>query len=102
MPIAAASRWALTLWLAVAVLCTGAAADQPSLGGMLAGAAALLLVTALAVAAAHGIGRRPSSRAALDLALRELSRRTGVHRQRDPDAAGRPRPRAPGFTPLAC
>ncbi|GIF99141.1 DUF6412 domain-containing protein [Catellatospora citrea] len=100
MPIAAASNWALTLW--VAVLCTGAAVDQPSLGGMLAGAAALLLVTALAVAAVHGFGRGPSGRAALDLALRELSRRTGVLRQRDPDAAGRPRPRAPGFTPLPC
>ncbi|MEU8002415.1 DUF6412 domain-containing protein [Catellatospora sp. NPDC049111] len=99
MPIAAASRWALTLWLAV--LCAGAAADQPSLGTMLAGAAALLLVTALAVAA-HGIAGRPSSRAAIDLALRQLSKHTGVLRQRDPDAAGRPRPRAPGSTPLAC
>lgn len=96
VPIAAASDWALTLW--VAVLCTGAAVDQPSLAGMLAGAAALLLVTALAVAAVYGLG--PSCRAALDLALRELSRRTGVLRQRDPDAAGRPRPRAPGLTPL--
>ncbi|MEV0454879.1 DUF6412 domain-containing protein [Catellatospora methionotrophica] len=100
MPIAAASSWALTLW--VAVLCTGAAADQPSLGAMLAGAAALLLVTALAVAAAHGLGRQPAGRAALDLALRELSKHTGVLRQRDPDAAGRPRPRAPGQAPLAC
>ncbi|WP_230686882.1 DUF6412 domain-containing protein [Catellatospora vulcania] len=100
MPFAAASSWALTLW--VAVLCTGAAADQPSLGSVLAGAAALLLVTALAVAAAHAVGRRPSARTALDLALRELSKRTGVLRQRDPDAAGRPRPRAPGLIPLAC
>lgn len=96
----AASRWALTLWLAV--LFTGvAAADQPSLGGMLAGAAALLIVTALAVAAVHGLGARPSGRAGLDLALRELSRRLGVQRQRDPDAAGRPRPRAPAVTPPA-
>ncbi|MFD0596634.1 DUF6412 domain-containing protein [Catellatospora coxensis] len=69
---------------------------------MLASAAALLLVTALAVAAAYGIGSRPSGRAAIDLALRELSKHAGVLRQRDPDAAGRPRPRAPGFSPLAC
>ncbi|MEV4416237.1 DUF6412 domain-containing protein [Catellatospora sp. NPDC049609] len=101
MPTVAASRWALTLWLAV--LCTGvAAAEQPGLGGMLAGAAVLLLVTTLAVAAAYGVGSLPSGRAGLDLALRELSRRTGVLRQRDPDAAGRPRPRAPSRTPLAC
>ncbi|WP_244870777.1 DUF6412 domain-containing protein [Catellatospora sp. IY07-71] len=96
-----ATRWAVMLWLAV--LCAGvAAAEQPGLGGVLASAAVLLLVSTLAVAAACGFGALPAGRAGLDTALRDLARRTGVLRQRDPDAAGRPRPRAPSRTPLAC
>ncbi|MEV4772283.1 DUF6412 domain-containing protein [Micromonospora humida] len=70
-------------------------ADRP--GDLLAGAAvaaALLLVALLAArpraASGPGGGRRRA------VGLRERARRRGVPRQVDPDAAGRPRPRAPG------
>ncbi|MBM7082774.1 hypothetical protein JQN84_09530 [Micromonospora sp. MMS20-R2-29] len=69
-------------------------ADRP--GDLLAGAAvvaALLLVTLLTTrsrpASGPGTGRRAAG-------LRDRARRRRVPRQVDPDAAGRPRPRAPG------
>lgn len=56
---------------------------------------AALVVTALL--AAHLTAGAPllAPRGSQNTALRERSRRTGVLRQCDPDAAGRPRPRAP-------
>ena len=67
--------------------------------------AVTVLAGALAVCLASGarIGRIAEaipllSRAA---ALREKSWRAGFLRQRDPDAAGRPRPRAPSAVPAA-
>ncbi|WP_328343391.1 DUF6412 domain-containing protein [Micromonospora sp. NBC_00421] len=69
-------------------------ADRP--GDLLAGAAvvaALLLVVLLAArprpVTGPGLGRRA-------VGLRDRARRRRVPRQVDPDAAGRPRPRAPG------
>ncbi|WP_432900242.1 DUF6412 domain-containing protein [Micromonospora matsumotoense] len=72
-------------------------ADRP--GDLLAGAAvaALLLVVALAArprpTTGPGCGRRRA------VGLRDRARRRRVPRQVDPDAAGRPRPRAPGGSP---
>lgn len=70
-------------------------AERP--GDLLAGAAvaaALLLVVLLAArpraASGPGTGRRRA------VGLRDRARRRRVPRQVDPDAAGRPRPRAPG------
>ncbi|MFP8963926.1 DUF6412 domain-containing protein [Streptomyces nanhaiensis] len=71
-------------------------------GGGLAEAAAALAATAaagtaLAVAAlltACHAGPAPPAR--VRTALRDRERRTAFLPQRDPDAAGRPRPRAPG------
>ncbi len=64
-----------------------------------------VLAGALAVGLASGarLGRIAAavpliSRAA---ALREKAWRAGFQRQRDPDAAGRPRPRAPSAVPAA-
>ena len=61
-------------------------------------AAMLVLLASVArisrVAAALPLQRRAS-------ALRERSWRAGFTRQRDPDAAGRPRPRAPSAAPAA-
>jgi hypothetical protein len=66
-------------------------------GAALAGLAAACL--ALAVGLARASAAVPAvSRAA---ALREKPWRAGFGRQRDPDAAGRPRPRAPTAVPAA-
>jgi len=64
----------------------------------------LLAVTAIALVGlavallACGIAGPLTGRAA---ALREKSWSAAFQRQRDPDAAGRPRPRAPGTAPAA-
>ncbi|MEU4642591.1 DUF6412 domain-containing protein [Micromonospora sp. NPDC023814] len=74
-------------------------ADRPA--GLLAGAAltaVVLLAAVLALHAAVGVGAPRAGRAA---ALRARARRRWVPRQVDPDAAGRPRPRAPGAVPSA-
>ncbi|MCO1618093.1 DUF6412 domain-containing protein [Micromonospora sp. CPM1] len=74
-------------------------ADRPA--GLLAGAAvvaALLLATLLALRV-RALPTSPGTRFAV--ALRARARRRGVPRQVDPDAPGRPRPRAPGLHPSA-
>ncbi|RXS77825.1 hypothetical protein EST92_20450 [Streptomyces sp. TM32] len=55
-------------------------------------AAMMLLCSAFLVAAAA----RPLPPGRIRTALRDRERRTAFLPQRDPDAAGRPRPRAPG------
>ncbi|MFI9640826.1 DUF6412 domain-containing protein [Micromonospora sp. NPDC051925] len=70
-------------------------ADGP--GDLLAGAAvvaALLLVVLLAARPRPATGPAYGRRRAVG--LRDRARRRRVPRQTDPDAAGRPRPRAPG------
>ncbi|MFI7573597.1 DUF6412 domain-containing protein [Micromonospora sp. NPDC049497] len=72
-------------------------ADRPAeflAGAALALVAALLTVHLAAAAVAPRAGRRASR-------LRAWVRRRRVPRQVDPDAAGRPRPRAPGAHPSA-
>jgi hypothetical protein len=61
----------------------------------LVGLAIALLAVRVAVATAAG---PPTGRV---VALREKSWSAAFQRQRDPDAAGRPRPRAPGTAPAA-
>ncbi|MEH0986190.1 DUF6412 domain-containing protein [Micromonospora sp. CPCC 205556] len=67
---------------------------------LLAGAAvvAALLLAAL-LAARPRPAERPARGGRWGLGLRERARRRRVPRQVDPDAAGRPRPRAPGWSP---
>jgi hypothetical protein len=73
-------------------------ADRPA--ELLAVAAAVLLTVLLAGRTGGVAG--PSGRSAgRGVGLRERARRRGVPRQIDPDAAGRPRPRAPGLRPSA-
>lgn len=55
-------------------------------------AAVLLLCSAFLTAA----GVRPEPPGRIRTAIRDRERRTAFLPQRDPDAAGRPRPRAPG------
>lgn len=75
---------------------------QPAHGGGLAEAVTALAATvaastALAVAALLAACRaRPAPPARVRTALRDRERRTAFLPQRDPDASGRPRPRAPG------
>ncbi|WP_244872310.1 DUF6412 domain-containing protein [Catellatospora sp. TT07R-123] len=95
MPIALPSRWTATLWLAL--LCTGvAAAGSPGLTGMLASAAVLVVASMVALRALAGITASGHGHAAFGSNLRERARRQRVPRHADPDAPGRPRPRAPG------
>ncbi|HEX5287333.1 MAG TPA: DUF6412 domain-containing protein [Streptosporangiaceae bacterium] len=63
----------------------------------LVGLAIALLAVRVAAAAAAAAGP-PTGRV---VALREKSWSAAFQRQRDPDAAGRPRPRAPGTAPAA-
>ncbi|MEH0975211.1 DUF6412 domain-containing protein [Micromonospora sp. CPCC 205546] len=49
----------------------------------------------------HATGLVEAPRAGRPAALRARARRRRVPRQVDPDAAGRPRPRAPGRHPSA-
>ncbi|WP_207936440.1 DUF6412 domain-containing protein, partial [Actinomadura sp. KC216] len=69
-------------------------AGQPVLLALAtAGVAGLLALAAVRVCAVRR-GRRAAAR--VRTALRERTLRTAFLPQRDPDAAGRPRPRAPG------
>jgi hypothetical protein len=64
------------------------------LAGIAAVLAGVLLLRLLHVPAAAPVGLT-------DPGLRALSARSAVDSQRDPDAAGRPRPRAPSRRPAA-
>jgi hypothetical protein len=79
-------------WLAYLTACV-ALLGSPGLTSAVASAAVLVVAVVLALYAVTGL-RLSQPRAVLD-AMRERARRVGVPRQRDPDAAGRARPRAP-------
>ncbi|MCX4470257.1 DUF6412 domain-containing protein [Micromonospora sp. NBC_01655] len=76
-------------------------ADRPA--ELIAGAAvAAAVLLAVLLAGRPGATAGPPARSAgHGAALRARARRRGVPRQVDPDAAGRPRPRAPGLRPSA-
>ncbi|WP_428963760.1 DUF6412 domain-containing protein [Micromonospora fluostatini] len=74
-------------------------ADRPA--EALAGAAVVAAVLLATLLTARPGTDRPRRSARRGIALRERSRRRRVPRQVDPDAAGRPRPRAPGALPSA-
>ncbi|WP_343449041.1 DUF6412 domain-containing protein [Micromonospora oryzae] len=71
-------------------------ADRPA--ELLAGAAvaAVVLLTVLLAGRPSAAAGPPGRGVGRGVGLRERARRRGVPRQVDPDAAGRPRPRAPG------
>ncbi|MEO3778131.1 DUF6412 domain-containing protein [Micromonospora sp. B11E3] len=75
-------------------------AGQPAelLAGAAVAAAVLLVVLLAGRPSASGASTRAARHGA---GLRERARRRRVPRQVDPDAAGRPRPRAPGLRPSA-
>ncbi|WP_017556269.1 DUF6412 domain-containing protein [Nocardiopsis baichengensis] len=88
----------------------GAAFDVPGLSGGSApelGAFALLAVVAVGTALVCAVVRAPAAWALSDRgeahrgSMRRRSAAAPVPPQRDPDAAGKPRPRAPGAAPAA-
>ncbi|MER7458616.1 DUF6412 domain-containing protein [Micromonospora sp. NPDC126480] len=83
-------------WWAAALTGLSVFTDRPA--ELLAGAALVLLAVLLAVR----LVAVPASRAPREgCALRARARTRRVPRQVDPDAPGRPRPRAPGYHPSA-
>lgn len=80
------------LLLLLASFLLAGAGPEPVLAAAAASAAVLLLCRTLLGAVA--VPSVPTGR--IRTALRDRSRRTAFLQQRDPDAAGRPRPRAPG------
>ncbi|MBY8873443.1 DUF6412 domain-containing protein [Micromonospora sp. PLK6-60] len=72
-------------------------ADRP--GDLLAGAAMVAALLLTALLAARPRAPRGPARVGRAAGVRDRARRRGVPRQVDPDAAGRPRPRAPGHRP---
>ncbi len=83
------------LWYLVGLLTDAGATGMHS--GTAAATAALLTVVLSASVLLHRVVTDPDLRITRRL-LRERSGRTGIPRHRDPDAAGRARPRAPTTT----
>jgi hypothetical protein len=92
-------RWAgtrpvavlLILLLDVVLLDTGSLSATVALAATAAAGSALAVCSLLASRAAHAV---PPTR--VRTAIRDRARRTAFLPQRDPDAKGRTRPRAPG------
>jgi hypothetical protein len=102
-----ALAWAMMAWTAPVTgylladhLLAGAASPQ-RLAALAIAVLAVALVGCLGAQASffRGLAGVPNARRAT--ALRDKSWRVAFLRQRDPDAAGRPRPRAPGMAPAA-
>jgi hypothetical protein len=91
------------IWVGVLWHLIGLLADAGPTG-LLAGSTAvtgLLLLALLAARVLVGGATSGTDPLTVRQGLRELARRTGVPRHRDPDAAGRSRPRAPTAAPTA-
>ncbi|MFI5493897.1 DUF6412 domain-containing protein [Actinoplanes sp. NPDC051859] len=84
--------WFEALWRLV-----GALTDAGPTGLLLGTGAIAGLLLIVAVSAVVALSRRPAQAGVQNLrrALREWAGRAGVPRHRDPDAAGRTRPRGP-------
>ncbi|MFE9454905.1 DUF6412 domain-containing protein [Streptomyces sp. NPDC006739] len=81
----------LTVLLTVALLDTGTLSTTVALAATAAAGAALAVCSLIAARCAPAV---PPTR--VRTAIRDRDRRTAFLPQRDPDASGRPRPRAPG------
>ncbi|MGI5443541.1 DUF6412 domain-containing protein [Streptomyces shenzhenensis] len=81
----------LLLLLEVALLDTSALSATVALAATAAAASALAVCSLIAARCAPAV---PPTR--VRTAIRDRARRTAFLPQRDPDASGRPRPRAPG------
>ncbi|MEV5592718.1 DUF6412 domain-containing protein [Streptomyces sp. NPDC052496] len=90
-----AEAWRLYV-SAVFLLLSGLLLAESGLAPALASAAATAAVLLLCRAFLAAVLARPEPPGRIRTALRDRERRTAFLPQRDPDAAGRPRPRAPG------
>jgi hypothetical protein len=91
--------WLAAFWVAATLGLIGGASAHGAIAGAAAVVVALTALLAIRSGAASAMLR--VSHRPVAVRLRDQSRRTPVPRQCDPDAAGRPRPRAPGHSPLA-
>ncbi|WP_206314225.1 DUF6412 domain-containing protein [Streptomyces coryli] len=82
---------------ALFLLLAGLLIDEGGFAAGFAGAAASAALVLLCSALAHAAAARPEPPGRVRTAIRDRELRTAFLPQRDPDAAGRPRPRAPGF-----
>jgi hypothetical protein len=82
----------LVLLLQIALLDTGSLSATVALAATAAAGSAFAACSLLAARSAPAV---PPTR--VRTAIRDRARRTAFLPQRDPDAAGRPRPRAPGL-----
>ncbi|WP_445402936.1 DUF6412 domain-containing protein [Streptomyces sp. LE64] len=91
----------LAFVLALVPLLVPSLADTGGLFAAVTLAATAATLTACAVGLLLAARRVPAvPRTRIRTALRDRERRTAFLPQRDPDAAGRPRPRAPGRAPV--
>ena len=91
--------WLGALWRLVGVLTVGVLTEVSPTSALLATAvaASVLLTAVLAARVGRRVGSAPGP-LVTRRALRARADRTGIPRHRDPDASGRPRPRAPTAT----
>lgn len=85
-------RWLLMLLFPV----LAGLSPLPGGAGLLVAATALTVVAAAFVVAGFAAAPSPALVRGRGVALRQRAHRAAYLRLRDPDAAGRPRPRAPG------
>ena len=97
-----ALTWGVLAWAAPAMGYLLVDAPGPQrLAALAVAVLAIALVGALAAGASFARALAGVPFASRATALRDKSWRVAFLRQRDPDAAGRPRPRAPGMAPAA-
>ncbi len=77
-------------------LLTGLLLIHVQLTAVVAAAAATAAAVLVCRAFVHAVAARPVPPGRIRTAIRDRERRTAFLPQRDPDASGRPRPRAPG------
>jgi len=99
MPASAVQLWAALVAAAAAL--AAPAGTMNLLGGTALSAAVLVTALLLALRAVAWLPMPATARLTHGTGLRTRTRPTRVTRLNDPDAAGRPRPRAPSRHPLA-
>lgn len=90
------ARLATLLFSVVGVLLAGAGLSTATALTVAATSAAVVLVCATVAGAVAAVAVPRVPRARVRTVIRDRALRTAFLPQRDPDAAGRPRPRAPG------
>lgn len=90
--------WVGVLWHLIGILAEAGPSGVLTSSGAIVG---LLVIAVFASRALPGAIVASVDPLAVPQGLRELARRTGIPRHRDPNASGRSRPRAPTTAPAA-